>query len=275
MSATTTGFELRGERTPLRVLLRDLWNARALIQTLAKKDFFVRYRRASLGMLWAIGLPLVQAVVLAVIFSRITRFETGVRYPVFVLWGVLPWTFFSSAVTAASGAVVDGSGLATKTYFPRSVLPLVSVWSNFRGYLPAVAIMLGVAAAFGVDFAPRMLLIIPAMILSVLLAGTFALVLAAAHVYFRDTRFIVQAVILPWFWASGILYPLRELGTSVAKWLQLNPAVGMIELYRAGIGAAPPDWERAVLACVVWVVALAALALVLYRRFDRVFVDLL
>src|SRR5262245_45080387 len=105
MSASAeAGFELRGESSTLRILVRDLWRSHVLIRTLARKDFFVRFRRASFGMLWAIGLPLIQGLVMAIVFSRIANFKSGVKLPVFVLWGVLPWTFFSSALQSAAGA---------------------------------------------------------------------------------------------------------------------------------------------------------------------------
>jgi ABC-type polysaccharide/polyol phosphate export permease len=275
MSASVeAGFELRGESSSLRVLVRDLWRARVLIRTLARKDFFVRFRRASFGMLWAIGLPLIQGLVMAIIFSRITNFHSGVKLPVFVLWGVLPWTFFSTTLQSASGAVVDGSNLATKTYFPRAVLPLVSVLSNFRGFLPAVVVMIGIAAAYRVHLGTALLLLAPATVLFLLMAASFSLVLAALHVYFRDTKFIVSAAILPWFWASGVVYPLSALG-SWSKWLRYNPAVGMLEMFRAAIGVAAPGWGSSVLISLAWIVGLLLVAALQYRRYDRVFVDLL
>ena len=273
-TAIQPGIELRGERTPISRLLRDLWRSRELMRTLARKDFYVRFRRASFGMLWAIGLPLVQAVVLAVIFSRIVRFETGVPYTVFVLSGVLPWTFFSTAVNAGTMAIVEGSELATKIYFPRAVLPIVSVWSGFYGYVPALVILLGLAAVLGASLGPELLLMFPATLLLLTLCTGFALVLAGLQVYFRDMRYVVTAALLPWFWASGVIYPLDVLGT-LGKWLELNPAVGMIDFYRASLGGAQPGWGSRALIAAGWAIVLHAVALPMYCRRDRVFVDLL
>src|SRR5207244_6365099 len=92
---------IRGESTPPRQLLKELWGSRDLIATLARKDFFVRYRRASLGVLWAVGLPLIQAVVLAEVFShfRVIRAGLGVSMPVYVFTGITVYSFFTGTVT--------------------------------------------------------------------------------------------------------------------------------------------------------------------------------
>lgn len=276
--ATTSfeqGFELRGERSRVSTLLRDLWRSRELMIMLARKDFFVRYRRASLGLLWAIGLPLVQATVYALVLSQLVRFKTTVAYPVFVFSGVLPWAFFSSSVTAGTNSVVDGSSLATKIYFPRPVLPLVAVLSGFYGLVPGVVILVAMAAIFGAPIGVSLLLIFPAVALVFLLASAFALVLAVFEVYFRDVKHIIGAIILPWFWASGVFYPMSRLSPTLRRILEINPVVGMISLVRASIGAASPGWETAVWWSVGWASALLLGAAWLYRRYDRVCVDLL
>jgi len=268
-------FELRGERSKLVPLLRDLWAARSLTRTLAKKDFFVRYRRASIGLLWAVGLPLVQALVMAVIFSRVARFHAPISFPVFVFVAVLPWTFFSGVIASGTTSIVDGANLATKIYFPRPVLPLVVVLSSFHGYAPALGIMLAMAVIFKVHVGIHLLLLIPATGLMLGLSAGFVLVFAALHVYFRDMRYIVQAALLPWFWASGVIFSIDRLSHRLAGVLEFNPAVGMIQLYRASFGAATGNWGRSVLIAVIWVLVLIAVSLPLYQRYDRVFIDLL
>jgi len=268
------GFELSGEPVGLTALLRDLWAARRLMQTLARKDFYVRYRRASIGLLWAVGLPIIQALVFVVIFSKLTHFNLGVSYPVFVITGMISWSFFSSAVTTATTSIVDGSGLASKVYFPRASLPIVSIWSNFHGYIPSVVVLLALAAIFKAPLGWSLFLLVPATILMLSLAVAISLVFAALHVYFRDMKYIVQASILPWFWASGVVYPLRDLGR-LGRLLKFNPAVGVLGMYRAAMGVGIASWTVPALISVAWVFVLLCAAVPIYRRYDRVFVDLL
>src|SRR5579884_2166445 len=121
------GFDLQGESTSVIDLLRRIGESRRLLIMLARKDFFVRYRRASFGLMWAVVLPLFQAVVLALVFSHIARIHAGTNYPTFVYSGILPWVFFSSSLPGAVGSIVDGQEIATKIYFPRVTLPMVTV----------------------------------------------------------------------------------------------------------------------------------------------------
>ena len=269
------GFDLVGESTSLLTLGRQLVASRHLLAILARKDFFVRYRRASLGLLWAVALPLVQAGVMAVVFSHVLRIHTGSNYAVFVYSGLLPWAFFSATVPAAATAIVDGQDLATKIYFPRAILALSPVGSNLYGFLPSLGILV-VFALFGhVPFGWNWLLLIPAVVVMAALTAGFCLVLAALHVYFRDVRYLVQAALTAWIYLTPVLYPLTRAPGFLRHFLQLLPTTGMVELFRAGSVGADPGWIGALINTVVWSVGLLVVAAFLYRRFDRVFVDLL
>src|SRR5205823_10435938 len=129
-AAPAAGFELHRESSTLRSLVVDVWRSRALLAMLARQDFFVRYRRASLGLLWAVGVPLVQTAVLVVVFTKLVKIPVSPHYPAFVLTGMLAWNFFSMTVQAGSTSIVDNASLSSKIYFPRAVLPLMKVVAN-------------------------------------------------------------------------------------------------------------------------------------------------
>lgn len=276
MQATEAhGFELHGTVTPLGALLRDLWNKRRLVRMLARRDFHVRYRRASFGLLWVVAVPIIQATVLSIIFSRVVRVQVKTSYPVFMLSGLTPWLFFSMVVTSAVTAITGGSGLAAKVYFPRAILPLVIVRSNLYGFGLRVAVVLAAALLFGVGIGPSIVLLVPAIALMVLLAASFALVFAAMQVYFRDVAFIVMAFTQAWFWGSAVFYPITLVPKGPFRTLmRVNPATGMVSLFRAAITNMTPDWSL-ISNTVLWSVGLLIVAAFLYRRFDRVFTDLL
>src|SRR3954468_20009895 len=122
--STTSGFSLDGGPTPLRTIASSTWRSRELIAILARQDFYVRYRRATFGLLWAAALPLVQAVALAFVISRFATFATDDDFWIFVLAGTVAWSTFSGVVGLGATAIVDGASLSTKIYFPRLVLPL-------------------------------------------------------------------------------------------------------------------------------------------------------
>lgn len=270
------GFHLDGSATGVGPLLRDVWRSRDLLATLARKDFFVRYRRTSFGVLWAVGLPLVQAAVLAVVFTKIVRIETGGNYGVYVFSGMLPWTFLSGTVSIGSTAIVDGSAMATKIYFPRALLPLVVLGANLYGFLPGVAVLLVGAVTIGEGLGADVVLLVPATVLMVLFVAALTLLFSALHVYFRDLRFVVQAGLLAWFYATPVIYPLDEATGALRTILLLNPATGMVTQFRAAVSdTGTSDLGVALVSTVIWTVGLLAVALALHSRRDRQFVDLL
>jgi homopolymeric O-antigen transport system permease protein len=271
----TEGFDLRGETSSLRTIVSQIWKSRDLLVMLAKKDFFARYRRAAFGTAWAVALPLFQAVVLAFVFTHIVRFKAAVNYPTFVFSGILPWTFFSTALTAAATSIVDGQALATKIYFPRAILPLATVASNLFAFLPNILVLFGMELIFGVGIGPRAILLIPATLLMIVVTAAFGLVFSAAHVYFRDVRYILQAGLLAWFWASAVFYPLTLARGLLRTLIMINPVTGIVTMFRAATVGGDPGWTTSAWYALGWVGALLVLAAALHRRFDRVFVDLL
>jgi len=271
------GFELTGKPGSLADMARGVWKSRDLLRMLAKKDFVARYRRASLGMAWAVGLPLVQAVVLAVVLSHLVKFKTNVNFAVFVYTGTLAWNFFSQTLTTTTNSIVEGQALATKIYFPRAVLPMTTVLSSLYGFLPGLPLLIILAIAFKVHLTWHIILLIPATLLMIGMTTAFSLVAAALQVYFRDMKYIVQALVVPWFYASAVFYPLTLLDRAphLKPLVDLNPATGMVLLFRAAVVGADPGWRAALVWPFVWTAGLFIVAVYLYRRFDRVFVDLL
>jgi ABC-type polysaccharide/polyol phosphate export permease len=279
MPGTSTGFTLDSRPQPLRVLAADLWASRQLILVLGRRNFFTRYRRASFGMAWAVGLPLVQATVMAVVFHYAVRIHVP-HYPVFVFTGLFAWTFFSSSLMSGSSAIVDNSGLCSRIYFPRAVMPIVAVTANIYNFVVTIGILLIVSAVFQVWPGGHTLLLVPAALLAIALSVTFSLVLSAVQVYFRDVKYIVQAALTAWFYLTPVFYPLSFLREhnvpDLLRWIVLlNPATGVVELFRKAIYGADQEWLAAVGVTLGWVVVLFALAVWLHHRFDRLFTDLL
>ena len=256
--------------------MAELWASRSLVRLLAKKDFFAKYRRASLGLIWAVGLPLMQAAVFTIVFSRVARLEVEGNYGLFVFAGMVPWTFFLAVVLGGTMSIVSGSTLANKTYFPRAVLPLVSLGVETYGLIGSVAVLLVGIVAIGDGLGARAFLLVPALALLLVLSASFALLLGAVQVYFRDTQYIVQAVTRAWLYVTPVLYPISLVPEGILRRLiQLNPATGVVELFRAGLFPPEPGWLIAVWWSLGWAALLVVLAAAVHRRFDRLFVDLL
>ena len=240
---------------------------------LARKDFQTRYKRATFGVLWAVAVPVLQAGVMAVVFSRVIRVETGVvNFAAYVMSGILMWAYFVATLNSGSTAIVDGSGLTDKVWFPRALLVLVPSLANLVGLGISFAALLVILPLLGVGLSLRALLLIPAALLLVSFTTALTLVLAALHVYFRDVRYLVQAALLVWLYVTPIIYPKELLGR-LAPLADFNPMTGVVSLFHLATIGHEPHWERAVVVSVVATIALLVVAVEVHRRRDRLFVD--
>jgi ABC-type polysaccharide/polyol phosphate export permease len=272
------GFRLEGETTPVPKLVRDVADSSDLISILARQTFFVQYRRAVFGLLWSILLPLIQAIVLALVLTRVTNLGRGhggsSGFVTFIFSGNVAWAFLSGSLTLGATSIVNGSGLTTKVYFPRAVLPIVAVAANAYGLVAGTLVLIAECLVTGVSLTGRLVLLPVAMVVAVLITSGFTLVLSALHVYFRDIRYIVTAALQPWFYITPIFYSLDRIG-GARPLIEANPMTGVVLLFRwATIGtseplAVPLYWTLG------WTVALITASLFLYRRFERVFADLI
>lgn len=269
-----TTLVLSGESTPIRTLVVNIWRSRDLLAVLARKEFYVRYRRATFGLLWAVGIPLLQAIILAVVLKHFVRFKVAGNYPVFVFSGILAWNFFSTSLNTAAGSIVDNREMSTKIYFPRSLFPAMTVLSGVYGLVLSTVLLIVFEAAVGIVPGLDTILLVPGIALAVTFTLALSLVLAAVQVYFRDVRFLVQAAVMGWFYLTPVFYPLGAVGR-IGRWIRLNPVTGIVELFRAATVGADPGWIGSVGWSVGWSVLFLGIAAVLYRRFDRVFADLL
>ena len=252
--------------------MRDVWAHREVLDILARKDFQTRYKRASFGLIWAVALPLLQAVVLAMVFSKVIQVGTGSHFALYVMSGVIAYAYFSTVVTNATTAIVDGAGLTDKVWFPRAVLILVPSLSNLPGLGVTIVVLVVAIPVFGVRLGPQALLLVPATALLFAFALALGLVLGALDVYFRDVKFLVQAALMVWIYLTPILYPQHLLG-GVGPWLDANPLTGVVTVFHlATVGSGGP-WVRPVLVAVLDTAILLVVGLEAQRHHDRLFVD--
>lgn len=269
-----TVLELTGEATPVPTLLADLWRHRGLLPMLAAKDFHARYRSATLGVLWSVLLPLLQGAVFAVVFTKVVGVPVspGVSYPIFVISGMVLWSFLTQSLSAGSTAIVDGGAIAGKVYFPRSILPAVPVLANTISLAIAQTTVLVLMPVFDVPFRSTLLLLPVAMALTALVATLLAEPLSLLHVYFRDVRYVVQAGLMVALYASPVIYPL-DAAKGLRPLLLANPVSGPLQLARFAIFGEADALATSLAVTAAWSVVLAAAALAAFRRHERIAMD--
>jgi lipopolysaccharide transport system permease protein len=224
----------------------EIWGYRELIRNLVLRDLRARYKGSALGYLWTQLAPLGMMLVYVVVFSLLMPGGIA-QFPVFIIVALLPWNYTAEAVTGGTRSVIDSAALIKKVYFPREVLPLVTVLSSLVNYLLSLPMMFLVMAIvqltsigslnFSWTFAYLPVLIV---IQTVLLAG-LALLLGAVAVFFRDVVHLVGIVVNVWFFLTPVIYPLSTLGDGIAvraiRWL--NPMASLIEFYREVLYGSP------------------------------------
>ena len=279
MPTASPVLELRGERTPLGQLVTDFWRHRDLVRMLARQDYRSRYRSASLGLVWAVVLPMLQGLVIAVIFSRLVGGGNAKHYVPYVVSGITAFSYFSSSLGAASTSIVDNAAIAGRIYFPRLVLPMVTATANLPGLVISTLLALGVGLGAGARPGWWLLLAPASGILSWLLVTSAGALLSILHVYSRDVRYVVQATTLVLFYATPVIYTLdanggaRALPASLRDFVLANPATGVVQLNRLALTGHAAYIGPALVVTACWVVVLVALTLLAYCRYERVACD--
>jgi lipopolysaccharide transport system permease protein len=255
-----------------RQWVTDLFRHRDVLLVLARKDFQTRYKRATLGIAWAVLVPLVQTTVMAVVFSRVVRGGGGSGYPIYVMSGIIAFSYFQFALTTGATSIVDGSGLSDKVWFPRVLLVVVPTLSNLPGLVITSVVLIGAMPVLGVHIGVRLLLLVPAIALLALFSLSLAIVVAAMHVYFRDVRFLVQASLMVWMYVTPIVYPIALVHRFEIP-IEANPLTGVVTVFHmATVGSRGP-WLVPVVVSLGVTAVLFVVGAEVQRRHDRLFVD--
>jgi ABC-type polysaccharide/polyol phosphate export permease len=221
--------------TALAKPVAELWRYRELMALLVQRDLKVRYKRSVLGMGWTLLNPLLQMAVYTLVFSTIMK--VGVPdFPVFLLSGLLPWTFVSVSITGSAHCLLNNQGLIRKVAVPQVVYPLSVVASKLVDLLLSLAPFAIIAAAFGRWPNASWLYLVPALVLATLLASGLSLLFSSLTVFYRDMRHLIDILIQVWFYVTPVLYPLEFLYKLPYPWMRtlllLNPATPVIRCFQ-------------------------------------------
>lgn len=253
----------------------EIWRSRELVGYFALRDLRVRYKQASLGVLWVVLVPLVTVGAFTVAFNRLTEVPTdGLPYPVFALAGLLTWTYLSQCLAQGSEVLVRSPELINKTYFPRLLAPLASILPPLVDLAVGFVVLGVLCLVYGVAPTPALLLLPVWLALLVLTALGPVLLLSAANVRFRDVRHAISPGLQALLFLSPVAYAATGLSGTSRLLYSLNPAVAVIELGRwVLVGAARPG--PSTLLSVAMAVVLAVSGLVIFQRSSRSFADVI
>ncbi|MBV8122216.1 MAG: ABC transporter permease [Alphaproteobacteria bacterium] len=213
---------------------RDLWRYRELFYVLAWRDVAVRYKQTVIGAAWAIIRPFLTMVVFTVIFGRIAKLPSdgSVPYPLMVFAGMLPWTFFSTALSDASGSLIGNANLISKIYFPRLIVPTATVVVAFVDFLVSFVILVGMMAWY--RFLPGWnIVFLPLFVVFAAIASIGpALWVTALNVKYRDFRYVVPFIVQLGLYVSPVGFSSNVVPDQWRLLYSLNPMVAVIDGFR-------------------------------------------
>jgi lipopolysaccharide transport system permease protein len=256
---------------------KDLWRYRELFYFLTWRDILVRYKQTVVGVSWSLIRPFLTMVVLSVVFGKLANMPSGgVPYPLLVFCGMLPWQFFSTAVSECGNSLITNSSLISKVYFPRLTVPASSIITSLVDLLLSGVFLVLLMAWYQYVPGPRVLLLPLFILLALAAALGVGLWISALMVRYRDFRFIVPFIVQFGLYISPVGFSSGVVPEQWRLLYSLNPMVGVIDGFRWAIlgGNFTLYWPGFLLSLAI-VGLLLGTGISYFRKTERTFADVI
>lgn len=253
---------------------KELFQYRDLLWFLTWRGIKVRYAQSAIGIGWAIIQPVFTMLVFTVIFSVIAGMDSeGVPYAVFSFAALVPWTYFSNALTEGTDSLVSNANMISKVYFPRVILPLSAVLGKLVDFAIAMSLLFVLMAVFRVAPNWGILMLPPLVLLMMLTAAGLGMWLTALAIQYRDIKHAMGFVVQLLMYAAPVAYPTSKIPENLQLLYAINPMVGVIEGFRSGLlGTRDMPWSFIAVGSVSAVI-LAVSGSIYFRSKEKLFAD--
>jgi lipopolysaccharide transport system permease protein len=226
----------------VREIVGEQIEYRELLYQMTLRDLLLRYKQTAMGFGWAIFMPLVNTAVFSVIFTRVTKIDTPVPYPLFAFCGFLFWNFFASSLRFSVLSLTGNSNLVTKIYFPREIFPFSAVLVCLVDLVVGSSVLIALMIYYGVAVTPALFFLPVVMAVCLAFTAGMALILAMSNLFYRDIKYLFEVVITVWMFATSVVYPVESVGGRLGMVLAANPMTQIVEAFRAVLlyGHLPP-----------------------------------
>lgn len=259
--------------------IRELWQFRDLLLSLAGRDLKVRYKQTALGVVWVVLQPLLQAGIFSIVFGKVAGMDKGnLPYPYFLLTfcGQLAWNMFGWTVLKSSECLLNNSQLVSKVFFPRLVLPLATAFSTIVDVLVCMVVLGVLLACFRLTPGVQVLLFPLWSVLLLLLGLGMGLIASALMVTYRDVKYVLPVAVQTLMFACPVMYPAAKAPAEWRWFFDINPLTPLIEGFRYSLlaGAPAPNWTLAGISAVA-TLAVFVFGLFSFKRMERRFADVI
>jgi ABC-type polysaccharide/polyol phosphate export permease len=215
-----------------RVRLIQLFSEIKIVGGLTARNIKIKYKNTWLGFIWMLLQPICTIAILYFVFSRVIRLDID-NFPFFLCAGVLPWTFFASALTEATSSILVNSNLVLKVNFQREILPLTYCLSNLFDFVVSLCVLLIIYACIGIFVSPlAFFYLILVIFLHFLFVYGFSMFLSILHIFYKDIGHLLSIVLMFWFYLTPIFYAREQVPVSFQTWYEVNPMTHFITAYR-------------------------------------------
>ncbi len=214
-------------------MLKELYDYRELLKTSIRKDIRGRYKASFLGVLWSFINPLLSVLVYAIVFPYLMR-STAENYTVYLVTGIIPWTFFQTVLNQCVTCIKSNAGIIKKVYFPRVILPISALCSGLINFFISCLIIMLFCLIWHIGISWHIILVPIIALIQGLLALGLGLALGAIDAYFQDLEYIVNFITQLLFYGTPIVYELSQFGSNslLSHLIALNPMTTIMNSYR-------------------------------------------
>ena len=256
--------------------LKELYQYRDLLLSLAMRDVKVRYRQTILGAAWAITQPLAYMLIFTLVFSKFGQVSSdGTPYPLFSYTGLVPWTFFATALGLAVNSIAANMNLVKKIYFPREVFPIGVVLGCLLDFLVASFLVAGLLLFYRVPVSGQLVWLPWLIGLEVAFLVGLSLFVSALNVFYRDVKYLVPLVVQLGMFVTPVIYSSSKVPAKFHTWFFLNPMAVVIDgTRRVVLHGQSPELMPLVVSSLL-VTTLGLLAYLFFKRVEVKFADLI
>jgi len=273
--STTFELTIRPRKGWQPIDLREIYLYWELLAFLVWRDIKIRYRQTLLGGAWALLQPFIAMLIFSFIFNRLAHVQSdGPPYKLFAFAGLVPWTFFSAAVTQSSNSLIANHQLVSKVYFPRIFIPLGSVLALLLDLALSLCLFAAMMIYYRWPLTPAVLWLPVFLLGAILAASGTGLILSALNVSFRDVKYAVPFMVQMGLFVTPVIYPVRYVPAKWQALMGLNPMAGVVIGFRHALLGSAASWQVITVSLSTSVVLFVA-GLLIFRRMEAKFADII